>query len=320
MRLRALVRSWRWRAWRWPLRRRPTPRRSGFDDMGASTQAMQRDDALNPGMLWVLEGEAAWAQPVGSAGRSCAGCHGTAQQSMRGVAARYPAFDAALQRPIDLRQRIAMCRQSLQPLAIPTGDEPQALALEAYVAFQSRGLPMAPPADPRLDPARERGRQLFHQRLGQLDLACSDCHDAHAGRRLGGSPIPQAHPTGYPIYRLQWQGLGSLQRRLRSLPERRARRTLRLGCGGVDRAGTLPGLARPRHAGGKPGCQALSGGCFGRLVAVESASTRGRVPCFGYRGCRRDRVCWFGRCACCGAWRRGRWPMPRRPPPLQRRR
>jgi sulfur-oxidizing protein SoxA len=32
---------------------------------------------------------------------------------------------------------------------------------------------------------------------------------------LGGSTIPQAHPTGYPIYRLEWQGMGSLQRRLR---------------------------------------------------------------------------------------------------------
>ena len=28
--------------------------------------------------------------------------------------------------------------------------------------------------------------------------------------------IPQAHPTGYPIYRLEWQGLGSLKRRLRN--------------------------------------------------------------------------------------------------------
>jgi len=28
--------------------------------------------------------------------------------------------------------------------------------------------------------------------------------------------IPQAHPTGYPIYRLEWQALGSLQRRLRA--------------------------------------------------------------------------------------------------------
>jgi sulfur-oxidizing protein SoxA len=194
----------------------PEGRLSGFEHMGESTRAMQRDDAQNPGMLWVLQGEAAWSQPVGADARSCAGCHGDARHSMRGVAARYPAFDTALQRPVDLRQRIAGCRQKLQPQAIAPGDAPATLALEAYVAFQSRGLPIAPPADLRLEPARERGQRLFHQRLGQLDLACSDCHDTHAGRRLGGSPIPQAHPTGYPIYRLEWQALGSLQRRLRA--------------------------------------------------------------------------------------------------------
>jgi sulfur-oxidizing protein SoxA len=192
----------------------PDGRRSGFEFMGEAIQAMQRDDAQNPGMLWVLDGEAAWSQPV--RGRSCAGCHGDARQSMRGVAARYPTFDTPLQRPIDLRQRIASCRQKLQPQTIALDDGPQALALEAYVAFQSRGLPIAPPADPRLHAARERGRALYQQRLGQLSLACSDCHEAMAGRRLGGSPIPQAHPTGYPIYRLEWQGLGSLQRRLRA--------------------------------------------------------------------------------------------------------
>jgi sulfur-oxidizing protein SoxA len=194
----------------------PDDRRSGFHFMSPATQAMQRDDALNPGMLWVLEGEAAWSQKVGTEARSCTGCHGDARQSMRGVAARYPAYDEALQRPVDLRQRIASCRQKLQPQAIAPGDAPQALALEAFVAFQSRGLPIAPPADPRLEAARERGRALYRQRQGQLDLACSDCHEALAGRRLGGSPIPQAHPAGYPIYRLEWQGLGSLQRRLRA--------------------------------------------------------------------------------------------------------
>ena len=30
------------------------------------------------------------------------------------------------------------------------------------------------------------------------------------------STIPEAHPTGYPIYRLEWQALGSLKRRLRN--------------------------------------------------------------------------------------------------------
>jgi sulfur-oxidizing protein SoxA len=191
-------------------------RRSGFEFMSPATQAMQRDDASNPGMLWVLEGEAAWSQPVGATQRSCATCHGDARQSMRGVAARYPVHDTLLRRPIDLRERIARCRQKLQAGEDTAAESQAGLSLEAYVAFQSRGMPIVPPSDPRLDAPRARGRALFGQRMGQLDLACSDCHEAMAGRRLGGSPIPQAHPTGYPIYRLEWQTLGSLQRRLRA--------------------------------------------------------------------------------------------------------
>ena len=194
----------------------PESRRSGFDFMSPATQAIQRDDASNPGMLWVLDGEAAWSQPAGAEQRSCAGCHGDARHSMRGVAARYPAFDDKLQRPLDLRQRIAACRQRQHSGLPPPGEEQAQLSLEAYVGLQSRGLPLAPPPDARLQPYRERGRALFEQRFGQLDLSCADCHDQQAGRRLGGSPIPQGHATGYPIYRLEWQGLGSLQRRLRA--------------------------------------------------------------------------------------------------------
>jgi sulfur-oxidizing protein SoxA len=52
--------------------------------------------------------------------------------------------------------------------------------------------------------------------MGQIDLSCAQCHDQRWGQRLGGNTIPQAHPTGYPLYRLEWQGLGSLQRRLRN--------------------------------------------------------------------------------------------------------
>ncbi|MFO1296969.1 MAG: hypothetical protein U1F25_11170 [Rubrivivax sp.] len=48
--------------------------------------------------------------------------------------------------------------------------------------------------------ARARALRL---RQGQLDLSCAQCHDQHAGRRLAGSVIPQGHPTGYPIYRLE---------------------------------------------------------------------------------------------------------------------
>jgi sulfur-oxidizing protein SoxA len=76
-------------------------------------------------------------------------------------------------------------------------------------------MPLAPPADGRLQSTRALGEALYRQRRGQLDLSCAQCHDDNAGQRLAGSTIPQAHPTAYPLYRLEWQALGSLQRRLR---------------------------------------------------------------------------------------------------------
>ncbi|CAN5727398.1 sulfur oxidation c-type cytochrome SoxA [soil metagenome] len=190
-------------------------RRSGFQDMTPSTQAMQRDDTANPGMLTVQDGEALWNKPAGTSGKSCVACHAQAASSMRGVAARYPAFDAALARPITLSQRINQCRQQHQQGAPLKPESQDLLALEAFVALQSRGLPIAPSDDPRMAPARALGQALWQQRIGQINLSCTQCHDAQAGRKLAGSLIPQAHPTGYPIYRLEWQGMGSLQRRIR---------------------------------------------------------------------------------------------------------
>jgi sulfur-oxidizing protein SoxA len=191
-------------------------RRSGFDFMTPETQALQADDTSNPGMLWVLQGEQLWQQPEGGANIACADCHGDAASAMRGVAARYPAFDETTGRPIDLAGRINSCRatkQQTEPLA-PESDE--LLALTSYVAHQSRGMPVTPAPDARLTPFRDNGRRLFRSRIGQLDLSCASCHDENWGKRLGGSVVPQAHPTGYPLYRLEWQSVGSLQRRLRN--------------------------------------------------------------------------------------------------------
>jgi len=182
------------------------PRRSGYQDMAPSTQALQDDDSQNPAMLWVQDGEQRFAA-------DCQRCH--EPPTLRGVAARYPAWDARLGQPVTLAARINLCRQrhvKTTPLA-PESDA--LLALEAYVARQSRGLPIVPDAEPRTAPFREDGRRLFTQRIGQLGFSCAMCHDDNAGKRLAGSLIPQGHPTGYPIYRLEWQGMGSLQRRLR---------------------------------------------------------------------------------------------------------
>jgi sulfur-oxidizing protein SoxA len=81
--------------------------------------------------------------------------------------------------------------------------------------MQSRGVPIEAGTDDKSRPYVEAGRALFNRRQGQLDLSCAQCHDDNWGKRLAGSVIPQGHPTGYPEYRLEWQSIGSLQRRLR---------------------------------------------------------------------------------------------------------
>jgi len=191
-------------------------RRSGYEFMGRETRAMQDDDATNPGMLWVLDGEALWNGKAGASGLACAGCHGDARASMKGVAARYPAFDAARGRPVNIEQRINACRTDRQKAAPLAYESRDLLALTAFIARQSRGLPIGVAIDERTKPFLDAGRDTFNRRQGQLNLACTQCHDDHWGKKLAGNTIPQAHPTGYPLYRLEWQGLGSLQRRLRN--------------------------------------------------------------------------------------------------------
>jgi len=191
-------------------------RRSGYSFMGPDTRAMQDDDSSNPGMLFVLDGEALWTKKAGSADKACADCHGDASSSMKGVAARYPAFDKVLGRPVTLDQRINLCRANHQQAAPLPYESRDILAMSAFVAHQSRGIAITAGDDPQLNPFVEQGRKLFMQREGQLNLACTNCHDNNFDKHLAGSPITQAQPTGYPLYRLEWQTLGSLERRLRS--------------------------------------------------------------------------------------------------------
>lgn len=187
----------------------PQALRSGITYAGADVRAMQAEDAENPGFLWVTRGEALWQS-------GCASCHGDARTSMRGVAARYPAYDEAMQAVLDLAARIERCRVERAHAAPLPRESEDLLALETYVALQSRGMPGNVSIDGPGRASFERGQAFYRQRHGQMNIACTQCHDQNYGKRLYAETISQGHGNAFPAYRLEWQSLGSLQRRIRA--------------------------------------------------------------------------------------------------------
>jgi L-cysteine S-thiosulfotransferase len=193
----------------------PSEIRSGLTFLQPETQALQADDFSNPSYLWVDQGAELFTRMPPSGGAACATCHTAENRPLEGAAARYPAYDEVSMSLVNLEGRINLCRerhQSLPPLNYE-GDE--LLALTGYVASLSRGVPVSVSIDDEAARYYEMGKSYFYQRKGQLNLACSQCHNENWGRQLRGDTISQGHGNAFPAYRLEWQAFGSLQRRLR---------------------------------------------------------------------------------------------------------
>lgn len=195
---------------------RPQPLKSGVEFTGPDVRALQMDDFANPGMLWVARGEKLWNEVAGNAGKSCASCHGDAVKSMRGAATHYPQVDKSTKTLLNLEGRINQCREQRQQAAPLRYESDDLLGLTAYVATQSRGMPMKVTIDDTNRAHFEAGRAMYYRRMGQLNLACAHCHQENWGRQLGAETISQGHGNAYPVYRLEWQTMGSLHRKFRS--------------------------------------------------------------------------------------------------------
>jgi thiosulfate dehydrogenase len=93
-------------------------------------------------MSLVQQGRELWTSPsLGTNGVACAQCHPNAANTHPET---YPKFQQQIGRVIPLRDMINWCIQQPlegQPLAL---DDPRMVALESYVAYERRGVAMAP--------------------------------------------------------------------------------------------------------------------------------------------------------------------------------
>jgi L-cysteine S-thiosulfotransferase len=134
-----------------------------------------------------------------------------------GIRQNYPYFDDKTGEVITLELALNRCRAA-------NGEEPysyvkdEMASLTAYMAFTSRGklFDINIPNDPRAIAAYQNGERYFYTRRGQLNFSCASCHVQNPGNHIRTEVLAPALGivAGMPIYRSEWNGMGTMSRRL----------------------------------------------------------------------------------------------------------
>jgi sulfur-oxidizing protein SoxA len=188
---------------------------SGWRFRSDGTQAMQMDDFDNPGMSAVDAAADAWDTVEGSEGKSCASCHGAAEDSMAGVRAVYPKWNDAAEEVRTLAMQINDCRENkmgADKYGYTSGDM---AAMEALITLQSRGMPVNVAIDGPVQATWEAGKELYYTRTGQLDLSCANCHEDNYGNMIRADHLSQGQINGFPVYRLKNTKLNTVHARFK---------------------------------------------------------------------------------------------------------
>lgn len=210
-------------------------RTSGNSYLSPQLQALQNDTQRNPAVLWQERGLAVWQT-------QCVQCHGDINQLKRS-AATFPRLKADATTLHNLEDQISHCLQKPKAIAAKAIDstktEPDgpgvnsteasnaesdavlSLSAALHLAAKGQSIQVGPEKlsvseavhwQARLN----KGRSLYESRMGKMNLACMHCHDQKVGAQMRADIISQGHPTGFPIYRMSWQTMGSFERRLRA--------------------------------------------------------------------------------------------------------
>lgn len=175
---------------------------SGWHYRTEETRDMERDDFDNPAMLYVEQAMSVWDTVEGSAGESCASCHGDAEE-MRGFWNTQPKYNEDAAELWSAEMYINDCRENRMG-AEPWGWDSQEMRnMTALLASVSRGLPMNVAIDGDAQPYWERGKEIYYTRYGQLELSCANCHEDNNGNMIRADHLSQGHINGFPTYRLK---------------------------------------------------------------------------------------------------------------------
>ena len=186
---------------------------SGWHYRSETTRAMEMDDFENPAMAAVDEGLTAWETVEGTEGESCASCHGSIEESMKGLRAVMPKVNPENGELWSMEDYINDCRVNRMGAEAWNWDKDPMKNMTAAIALQSRGMPVNVAIDGPAQSYWEQGKELYYTRHGLLQLSCANCHEENNGHHIRVDHLSQGQINGFPVYRLKQSALVSMHNR-----------------------------------------------------------------------------------------------------------
>lgn len=185
---------------------------SGWRFRSMETQALETDDFDNPAFVFVDQALDNWEKVEGSEGKSCASCHENVED-FAGLRSTLPRVEDG--QLVTMENLINECRTDRMGADAWKWSKGNMTAMTALIGLQSRGMPMNVAIDGEAAPFWEMGKELYYTRVGQLDMACSNCHEDNYGVMIRADHLSQGQINGFPTYRLKNAKLNSIHARFK---------------------------------------------------------------------------------------------------------
>jgi sulfur-oxidizing protein SoxA len=174
------------------------------------------DPTENPAMFALDKGKALFGT-AGPNGKSCASCHADPSTRFKTWAGGMPYFEPRLDKVLGTEEFITRHARATTGAEYLMQSEDN-IALSIYLRNLANGTPINPDvSSPGAKKAIERAKAVMRANLGQLNMACNDCHtkEGHANQWVRGQYLVEFKGTvaHFPTWRTSRGDIWDIRKR-----------------------------------------------------------------------------------------------------------
>ena len=165
--------------------------------------------------MWAVDEGAELFQAQGPEGKSCADCHANPEEAFKAWAAGMPKWEPRMEKVLGVEEFVTRhAKATTGAEYLMQSDEN--IALSVYLRNLANGTPINVDVESAgAKEAAERGKVLMDRKIGQLNMACTDCHNKVAnhwtrGQWLGESKGQIPH---FPTWRTSRAEIWDIRKR-----------------------------------------------------------------------------------------------------------